>query len=87
MRVVVKTRDKSRLARVPEKAGRTAIKPVRLGGYELNQLLAGITADNLHPKAQFGPAVGRKVINTASQHRPPNGPISATQSACAIRRD
>jgi hypothetical protein len=87
MRVVVKTRGKSRLVLVPEEAGRTAIRPVRCGGYERNKLLVGITADNLHPEADFGPAVGREAINTASQYRPPSGPISATQSACAIQRD
>lgn len=78
---------KSTPALVPEDAGRTAIEPVRCAGYELNKLLAGTAADDLHPEADFGPAVGREAINTAAQHRPPSGLISATQSACAIQRD
>ncbi|MDW3684295.1 PbsX family transcriptional regulator [Cupriavidus sp. CV2] len=45
---------------VREEGGRTVIEPVRQQDYDLAQLLAGITPDNLHAEAGFGPAVGKE---------------------------
>jgi antitoxin MazE len=42
--------------------GRIIIEPIRAQAFELAQLLAGITPDNLHAEADFGPAMGREVL-------------------------
>jgi antitoxin MazE len=47
---------------VREEGGRIVIEPVRPHGYDLAQLLAGITPDNLHAEADFGPAVGKEAF-------------------------
>lgn len=47
---------------VREENGRIVIEPVRSTGYELEDLLAGITPGNLHAEASFGPAVGKETF-------------------------
>ncbi|MCY0853548.1 AbrB/MazE/SpoVT family DNA-binding domain-containing protein [Cupriavidus sp. D39] len=47
---------------VREEGGRIVIEPVRQSDYDLAQLLAGITPDNLHSEASFGPAVGNEAF-------------------------
>ena len=47
---------------VREENGRIVIEPVRSIEYELEDLLAGITPDNLHAEASFGPAVGKETL-------------------------
>jgi antitoxin MazE len=45
---------------VREERGRIVIEPVRPGKYDLAQLLAGITPENLHAEVSFGPAAGKE---------------------------
>lgn len=47
---------------VREEDGRIVIEPIRPSEYSLEQLLAGITSENLHGEADFGPAVGKEVL-------------------------
>lgn len=47
---------------VREEGGRIVIEPVRPGDYDLAHLLAGITPENLHAEADFGPAVGKETF-------------------------
>ncbi|HXC39246.1 MAG TPA: AbrB/MazE/SpoVT family DNA-binding domain-containing protein [Burkholderiales bacterium] len=47
---------------VREEGGRIVIEPVRTNEYDLAELLAGITPENLHEEASFGPAVGREAL-------------------------
>jgi antitoxin MazE len=48
---------------VREEDGRIVIEPVRnTKEYDLAQLLAGITRDNLHTEVDFGPAVGKEAF-------------------------
>ena len=46
---------------VREEGGCIVIKPVR-NDYDLAQLLAGITPDNLHADEDYGPAVGKEAF-------------------------
>jgi antitoxin MazE len=45
---------------VREEAGRIVIEPVRHKVYDLNDLLKGITPDNLHQEVDFGQSVGNE---------------------------
>lgn len=45
---------------VREESGRIVIEPVR-ESYDLEQLLAGITPENMHDEVSFGPAVGKEM--------------------------
>jgi len=48
---------------VREEGGRIVIEPVRsTKEYDLAQLLAGITPENLHAEVDFGPAVGKETF-------------------------
>ena len=47
---------------IREEDGRIVIEPVRSEAYNLEQLLAGITAENLHVEADFGPAIGKEAF-------------------------
>jgi antitoxin MazE len=47
---------------VREEGGRIIIEPVREKEYDLAQLLAGITPENLHAEVSFGPAIGREAL-------------------------
>jgi antitoxin MazE len=48
---------------VREEGGRIVIEPLRIPKeYDLSQLLAGITPENLHTEADFGPAVGKEAF-------------------------
>jgi antitoxin MazE len=44
-----------------EQAGRIVIEPVRKKTYDLNDLLKGINAQNLHEPIDFGPPQGKEV--------------------------
>ena len=46
---------------VREEAGRIVIEPVRQRDYDLNTLLKGITAKNLHEPVDFGSPMGKEV--------------------------
>jgi antitoxin MazE len=48
---------------VREEGGRIVIEPVRnTKKYDLEQLLADITPENLHSEVDFGPAVGKEAF-------------------------
>ena len=47
---------------VREEAGQIVIKPIRPAAYDLKDLLAQITPENLHPAADFGSAVGKETL-------------------------
>jgi antitoxin MazE len=48
---------------VREEGGRIVVEPVRSAKvYDLAQLLAGITPENLHAEVDFGPAVGKEAF-------------------------
>ena len=47
---------------VHEEGGRIVIEPVRSKEYDLDQLLAGITRENLHAEVSFGPALGEETF-------------------------
>jgi antitoxin MazE len=40
--------------------GAIRVSPRRSPAYRLEELVEGITADNLHPEVDFGPPVGRE---------------------------
>lgn len=42
--------------------GRIIITPTKEKEYSLDALLAGITDENVHEKADFGPAIGKELI-------------------------
>ena len=42
--------------------GRIVIEPIVKSGYQLDELLAGITTKNLHSEVDFGKAVGKELI-------------------------
>jgi len=43
-------------------AGRVVIEPVATPEFSLDDLLAGVTAENLHEEASFGPRKGREAL-------------------------
>lgn len=45
---------------VREESGRVIIEPVTPVDYDLADLLAGITPENVHPEVDFGAPVGRE---------------------------
>ncbi len=47
---------------VREVDGRIIIEPIRNKCFDLAQLLAGMTPDNLHAEADFGPAAGKEMF-------------------------
>ncbi|MHB8255114.1 MAG: AbrB/MazE/SpoVT family DNA-binding domain-containing protein [Acidiferrobacter sp.] len=47
---------------VREEGGRIVIERIYPSKYDLAQLLAGITQDNLHAEASFGPPVGNETL-------------------------
>ena len=47
---------------VREFKGRILIEPVRPNEFDLAQLLAAITPENLHGEADFGKSVGRELL-------------------------
>lgn len=47
---------------VREEGGRIVIDPIRTNEYDLAQMLAGITPDNLHGEANFGTPVGQELL-------------------------
>ena len=49
------------LVRTPEGVLVKAKRKPRLR-YRLSDLLAGITADNLHPETDWGPSVGKEIV-------------------------
>ena len=47
---------------VREEGGLIVIEPLRTREYDLAQLLAGITPENLHAEVRFGAAVGKQAF-------------------------
>lgn len=47
---------------VREEGGRIVIEPIRPSEYDLEQLLAGITPENLHAETDFGESVGKETL-------------------------
>jgi len=47
---------------IREEAGRIVIEPIRTKEYILDQLLAGITPQNLHAQIDFGAPVGKELL-------------------------
>ncbi len=47
---------------VREEAGRIVIDPVRRNEYDLDDLVARITPENVHAGVDFGPPVGKEAL-------------------------
>jgi antitoxin MazE len=47
---------------IREEGGRIVIEPVRPSGYDLAELLAGITPENLHAEVDFGAPGGKEAL-------------------------
>lgn len=47
---------------VREESGRIVIEPLTVVEYDLADLLAGITPENIHPEVDFGAPVGRELL-------------------------
>lgn len=47
---------------VREESGRIIIEPVTVVEYDLADLLAGITPENIHPEVDFGAPVGHELL-------------------------
>ena len=47
---------------VREEGGRIVIEPIRPSEYDLAQLLAGITPENLHGEVDFGAPAGKEIL-------------------------
>lgn len=47
---------------IKEEGGRIIIEPVKSNEFKLEDLLSGITQDNLHSRIDFGAAVGKELI-------------------------
>ena len=47
---------------IREQGGEIVIKPLRSGNVELATLLQGITPENVHAGADFGPPVGKEAL-------------------------
>ncbi len=47
---------------VREEAGRIVIIPIRPNDFDLDQMLAGITPENLHSEVAFGAPVGKELL-------------------------
>lgn len=52
----------NKVADVYEESGRIIIEAVRSNEYDLSQLLANITTENLHAEVDFGPALGKETF-------------------------
>jgi antitoxin MazE len=53
--------DLDEVVEVREEAGRIVIEPVRQKTYDLDDLLNGITAKNLHEPIDFGSPAGKEI--------------------------
>ena len=47
---------------IREEGGRIIIEPIRRSEFDLSQLLAGITPDNLHSEIDFGIRKGKELL-------------------------
>jgi len=47
---------------IREEDGRIVIEPIRTNEYNLAQLLAGITSENLHTEVDFGVPIGKELL-------------------------
>jgi antitoxin MazE len=47
---------------IRQEDGHIVIEPLHTHEYNLDQLLANITPDNVHTEVDFGPAVGKEVF-------------------------
>jgi len=50
------------LVDIHEEDGRIVIEPIRTNKYDLAQLLAEITPENLHTEVDFGTPVGKEIL-------------------------
>jgi len=53
--------DLDEVVDVREEDGRIIIEPVQQRAYDLHELLKGITSNNQHQAADFGPAAGKEI--------------------------
>ena len=54
--------DMDEIVDLREEGGRIVIVPVRPGSFDLEELLSGITPENLHAEVDFGGAMGKEVL-------------------------
>ena len=47
---------------IREEDGRIVLEPIRTPTYDLNSLVDGITAENLHAEVDFGEPVGKEAL-------------------------
>jgi len=47
---------------IREEGGRIVIEPIRTNECDLDQLLAGITPENLHSEINFGTPTGKELL-------------------------
>lgn len=47
---------------IREEGGRIVIEPIRSNEHDLDHLLAGITAENLHSEIDFGTPIGKELL-------------------------
>jgi antitoxin MazE len=47
---------------VREEGGRIVIEPIRGSEFDIDQLLAGITPQNLHTEIDFGAPIGKELL-------------------------
>jgi antitoxin MazE len=50
------------MVEIREEEGRIVIEPLHPQAYDLDRMLAAITADNQHGEVDFGPAVGKEAF-------------------------
>lgn len=60
---------------IREEDGRIVIEPIRTHQYDLAQLLAGITSENLHIEIDFGAPAGKEIFVMILRHVPEAGDI------------
>jgi antitoxin MazE len=58
--------DLDDLVDIHEEDGRIVIEPIRTNKYDLAQLLAEITPENLHTEVDFGTPAGKDIFNDSS---------------------
>jgi antitoxin MazE len=47
---------------IREEDGRIIIEPIRRNEFDIDQLLAGITSDNIHSEIDFGVSKGKELL-------------------------
>ena len=54
--------DLDEIVEVREESGRIIIEPAQRREYDLDELVKGITGENLHDEADFGKSVGNEAL-------------------------